>query len=161
MVRLLHWEYLHCVCITSNWSCQPHLRSSTLSLRENIEKVLEVDLACARAEWTRQDRHIRSGAVRPECAICYCAQLAGVEQAEEPSKRKREGDDHQQGSLLRTSEKSFSSGVFMACLNQKCDKLFHHECVKRWLLSLSDVKKSFGVFYGVCPYCGDTLEVRE
>jgi len=131
-------------------------RSNTASLLQNIEKIFDVDLAAARMEYNREPPIPRDAHTLAECAICYCAHSTIEKESEEPSAKKRRTHDD-----TPRHDSSKSSDQHSTCSNQQCDQVFHRECAKSWLLSLSDVKKSFGVLYGTCPYCSNVLEVRE
>lgn len=131
-------------------------RSNTASLVQNIEIIFDVDLSAARMDYNRERPIPRDAHTLVECAICYCSQSTTEKESEEPSAKKRRRDDD-----TPVHDSSISSDEHITCLNQQCDKMFHRECAKSWLLSLSDVKKSFGVLFGTCPYCSNVLEVRE
>lgn len=134
-------------------------RSPALSVYRNIEAVLGVDLAAARAAKVNRDRQsiVKEAAGGIECAICFAHQTT-------PAKKRKgaASTDAQPGiascEIIHTSTEGSSC---VSCLNSKCDKLYHTECALSWLTSLPNVKRSFGTLFGKCPYCGDVLEVKE
>ncbi len=131
-------------------------RSKLLSVRRNIEAVLDVDLAAVRAIKTSitDKNNAESSTDGLECAICFTHQ-------EVPLKKRKLGIAANDSSVACESQPPVNEASSVSCLNHKCDKIFHTECAKNWLYSLPSVKKSFGTMFGKCPYCGDVLEVKE
>lgn len=135
-------------------------RSGAATLRQNIEAIMEVDLMATRTNWNSEQQDPPNTQTPPECAICYCSHLTNEKGGDEPSSKW----SHVAPLPVPPSQAATAPRIpdaYATCLNEHCDKLFHRECAKSWLLSLSDVRKSFGVLFGTCPYCSNSLEVRE
>lgn len=50
---------------------------------------------------------------------------------------------------------------WVMCTNSKCSHFYHVDCIRAWLQSVVNSKLSFGILYGLCPYCGSNIEIPE
>ncbi|KAH9260608.1 hypothetical protein BASA81_001075 [Batrachochytrium salamandrivorans] len=104
-----------------------------LSICDNLTKAFaELGGVCANPV-TNQDMNIASQEAE-ECGICYVYRLEEGEEGEEQLPDAGCG---------------------------KCLRPFHHTCVLAYLRSLPTARRSFKLLLGECPYCNETMTVRE
>lgn len=132
-------------------------RTSTVALWQNLETIFKIDLAAMKKiHGGSVDVNLSSTA---ECSICYSAHI--IDDPVYNGKRKRADRDAALVPDIENRKVAGQSSSFISCLNSRCRKLYHKECVNSWLKSLPGVKRSFGTIFGTCPYCADILEVSE
>jgi len=115
-----------------------------LTVCENLEKILEINFPRRSEEnFTEQQQ---------ECGICYSLRL--------PTE-----DGHVSDGYIATGEfkrrKFLSTLPDCICKNPKCGRNFHPACLREWLRSLPTTRHSFDTMFGDCPYCLETIEVRN
>jgi hypothetical protein len=126
-------------------------------LWQNLETIFKIDLAATKkVHGGFVDIDLSSTA---ECAICYSAHT--IDDPVKYGKRKRADREAALAPDIANRKVAEQSGYFISCLNSKCKKHYHKECVNSWLKSLPGVKRSFGTIFGTCPYCADVIEVSE
>ncbi|XP_002125948.2 E3 ubiquitin-protein ligase FANCL [Ciona intestinalis] len=46
------------------------------------------------------------------------------------------------------------------CNDDRCNQIYHHDCLVQWLQSIPGVKRSFGIIFGECPYCSNNIKIK-
>lgn len=83
------------------------------------------------------------------CGICYSFVLASASAS----------------STMSSADTSSSAAVLgsvptESCSNPRCGKRYHRTCLLNWLSSLPTARSSFGLLFGQCPFCSDSINVR-
>lgn len=45
------------------------------------------------------------------------------------------------------------------CEADACGRAFHTSCLVEWLTAIPTTRKSFGMLFGQCPYCQQTINI--
>ena len=131
---------------SSKWSCSELVRINLQNMFETtfIEPSLEEDLSYLN-----------------ECGICYSNQLNNSSIYGKLSAKRTDSCPNTRGKLSGVLPSPIdSTGPDQMCLNRKCGRLFHTECLVSWLQAVPTSKISFGTLFGNCPYCSESISVR-
>mmetsp|Transcript_4794 Transcript_4794/g.9729 ORF Transcript_4794/g.9729 Transcript_4794/m.9729 type:complete len:337 (+) Transcript_4794:30-1040(+) len=132
-----HNDILH-----KSWSANKRWWSANLSIARNLEKILDIVLPQPSSlNETKAQNETENFSSAPMCDICY-----------------DQGLDQLVAFSLSTPMPSLPE-VQITCQNSKCHHLYHKECIRGWLISGGMCKVSFGVLFGLCPYCGSNIEL--
>jgi E3 ubiquitin-protein ligase FANCL len=76
------------------------------------------------------------------------------------SKAAQTQDDLSQECAICYSYKLNNSYPTAECLNSKCSKLFHSQCLIEWGKSLPTARSHFGILYTICPACLTEVQIE-
>jgi E3 ubiquitin-protein ligase FANCL len=132
-----------------------HLWSKENSIKENLEKVLGIELP---------NKNIDSSAnenLCEECGICYTYSIFKLSDESSSNLASNKDKKLPPNSFIQTDSTATAVSVpDQACSNKKCCKIYHFNCLVDWLQSLPSSKTSFGTLFGSCPYCQEAISVR-